>query len=113
LPFIATRTGRFLSISLNFGLSGNIPNGLGALTQLTSLSLSLNPGVGGNIPVSFSALTNLQFLDLSGCALRGTVPTGLANGLKSISTVNIADNRLGGSLPSTFGVWRGVYVMPT
>lgn len=99
-----------LSINYVETLGGTIPTGLGALVKLSTLSFAGDTGISGTLPVSFSALSKLQTFSIWDCALRGTIPTSWAGGLKAIKSIDIGRNYLGGSIPSVFSRWHGVYV---
>ena len=57
-------------------MSGEIPAGLGGLTELTVLNLSRNQ-LSGEIPAELGSLANLEVLSLSGNQLTGCIPAGL------------------------------------
>ncbi|KAJ0935119.1 putative non-specific serine/threonine protein kinase [Helianthus annuus] len=78
-------------------LTGDIPEGLGLLTQIHVLNLSHNM-LTGPIPVKFSNLTNIESLDLSYNNLVGKVPSELVK-LNSLSTFDVSFNNLSGRLP--------------
>ncbi|KAL2492445.1 receptor like protein 15 [Abeliophyllum distichum] len=84
-------------------LYGEIPTGLGKLSELHALNLSHN-NIIGTIPETFSNLSQLESLDLSYNNLSGKIPTGLVE-LKFLGVFTVAHNNLTGSkpvLPSVF-----------
>ena len=71
--------------------------------RVTALEL-VDRGLTGEIPVGIGILTNLQVLDLSWNSLVGNVPESLKN-LSNLRTLRLAGNRLRGCLPQN---WRNV-----
>ena len=67
----------FLSLEKN-KISGNIPNGIGNLTNLATLDMSNNK-LSGNIPFEIGKLQKLQYLALSQNNFFGNIPCSLGN----------------------------------
>nr|GEV29651.1 protein STRUBBELIG-receptor family 3 isoform X1 [Tanacetum cinerariifolium] len=76
--------------------TGNIPESLSSLTQLTALSLNDN-NLSGEIPDSFAGLTGLANLDISSNGLSGELPPSLGS-LSSLATFHLQNNQLSGTL---------------
>ena len=90
--------------TLNLGsnrLRGEIPAGLGNLTNLTELHVSFNQ-LSGTIPAGLGNLTNLKSLQLVGNLLSGGIPAGLGN-LTNLTELNLWSNRLSGEIPVELG----------
>ncbi len=90
--------------TLNLGsnrLRGEIPAGLGNLTNLTELHVSFNQ-LSGTIPAGLGNLTNLKSLQLVGNLLSGGIPAGLGN-LINLTELNLWSNRLSGEIPVELG----------
>ena len=83
-------------------LSGNIPNAIGTLSNLSMLDIGDNGRIGGSLPAVLGLLTSLSYLDLSGNEFQSTVPFQLAN-LENLKTLLIEDNEFIGQLPNEFG----------
>ncbi|KAJ3230398.1 hypothetical protein HDU78_008342 [Chytriomyces hyalinus] len=81
-------------------LTGNIPDGIGALQNLARLNLSHN-SLTGMLPSSFNLLPGLQRLDLSFNQLSGEFPA-LPN-LHALEFLQIDSNRFTGPIPTLFG----------
>lgn len=70
--------GRVESVVLkDNNLSGNIPNEIGNLTEVTTIELDLNQ-LTGTIPTEFSNLMALEILNLSNNQLIGSIPSSFA-----------------------------------
>nr|GMC90816.1 LRR receptor-like serine/threonine-protein kinase GSO1 [Ipomoea batatas] len=78
-------------------LSGNIPNQLGSLKNLTVLALQSNH-LTGAIPATLGDLSLLTRLDLSFNHLFGSIPAKLANAQK-LQVLDIRNNTLSGNVP--------------
>ncbi|KAL2474044.1 receptor like protein 13 [Forsythia ovata] len=78
-------------------LNGEIPTGLGKLSELHALNLSHNNLI-GTIPATFSNLSQIESLDLSYNNLSGRIPTGLVE-LKFLEVFTVAHNNLTGIIP--------------
>ncbi|KAG6581193.1 putative inactive receptor kinase, partial [Cucurbita argyrosperma subsp. sororia] len=82
------------------GLSGELPVGLGNLTQLQTLSLRFN-ALSGRIPADFANLRGLRNLYLQGNLFSGEIPAFLFD-LKNLVRLNMADNNFSGEISSGF-----------
>ena len=95
-------TGRVTGLILEANqLSGEIPDGLGALTNLATLNLGSNR-LRGEIPAGLGNVTNLTELHVSFNQLSGTIPAGLGN-LTNLTELNLWSNRLSGKIPVELG----------
>lgn len=74
-------------------LSGNLPNQLGHLRNLTSLDLS-NNGLSGKVPTGISELTKLTDLLLGFNNLEGTITEMHFSKTASLSNLELCDNSL-------------------
>ena len=83
------------------GLTGEIPPGIGCLTNLTFLGLNWN-SLEGEIPVEIGNLTNLTQLFLNGNQLIGQIPSEIGN-LISLEFLMLGNNQLTGEIPSEIG----------
>ena len=106
-------------------LTGQIPSGLGSLTNLESLDLGWNqltgtipPELGnlanlgflylnsnqltGTIPAELGSIANLIWLDLDGNQLTGTIPAELGS-IANLRWLDLADNQLTGTIPAELG----------
>ena len=95
-----------LSLGLN-QLQGSIPSSLG-LIDLVLLNLRGNQ-LSGSIPSSLGNLANLQYLWLEHNQLSGSIPPSLGNLDRLVPTnlgLNLAWNRLTGSIPSALCDWE-------
>lgn len=81
-------------------LTGSIPTDLGGLSKLTSLSLYKN-SLSGSIPVELGNLDNLQMLLLDTNELSGNIPSDLGN-LLNIVNLSLRNTNLNGSIPLSF-----------
>ncbi len=90
------KTLRGLGLPYN-DLTGNIPDELGSLEELTSLNLFSN-GLTGTIPREFGSLNKLYFLSLVGNGLRGKIPEELGQ-LAELEHMYISGNRFEGCVP--------------
>ncbi|CAA3014515.1 LRR receptor-like serine threonine- kinase GSO1 [Olea europaea subsp. europaea] len=78
-------------------LHGEIPDGLGKLSEIHALNFSHN-NLTGTIPTTFSNLLQLESLDLSYNNLGGRIPTGLSE-LNALAVFSVAHNNLTGMIP--------------
>ena len=90
----------YLHLGTN-NLSGGIPDALGNLSNLEYLSLSFN-ALSGEIPSSLGNLSNLEYLSLSFNALSGEIPSSLGN-LSNLESLDLYLNDLSGGIPSSLG----------
>ncbi|TYI56123.1 hypothetical protein E1A91_D11G188000v1 [Gossypium mustelinum] len=81
------------------GLSGQLPSGIGNLTQLQTLSLRFN-ALSGSIPADFAKLTSLRNLYLQGNRYSGEIPLFLFS-LQNLIRLNLASNNFTGSIPES------------
>ena len=91
--------------------SGTLPNGIGLLTQLTSLTIYGTPDeflpaqLTGSIPSSIGNLFRLQNLNFNKNAFVGTIPESVGR-LSSLTTLDLSSNadlNLNGTFPSWIG----------
>ena len=82
-------------------LTGQIPSGLGSLTNLRTLSLRGNQ-LTGTIPSQLGNLANIEWLSLSGNQLTGTIPNQLGN-LANLEWLSLSGNQLTGTIPNQLG----------
>ncbi|KAK4592256.1 hypothetical protein RGQ29_016683 [Quercus rubra] len=78
-------------------ISGNIPTGIGNLTNLESLYMGNNK-LSGHIPFEIGKLHKLQYLGLSANNIFGNIPSSLGN-LTILIGLHLQDNNLQGSIP--------------
>ncbi|KFK26382.1 hypothetical protein AALP_AA8G241000 [Arabis alpina] len=86
-------------------LTGQIPDGLFRLNNLTALLLYAND-LTGEIPKSISA-TNLEELDLSANNLTGSIPEPIGN-LTKLEYLNLFNNAFTGEIPVAIGKLPGL-----
>ena len=99
---LSGRPGRVTELYLSrLGLTGEIPEELGSLTNLRSLNLSSNQ-LTGEIPTELENLANLQSLLLFDNQLTGGIPLVLAN-LSNLQSLNLSSNQLTGEIPTELG----------
>ncbi|TPX53077.1 hypothetical protein CcCBS67573_g09760 [Chytriomyces confervae] len=84
----------------NCKIIGSIPDGIGALKNLTDLNLSRN-SLTGTLPSSFNLLFALETLNLSDHQLSGEFPT--LPSLHALKDLRINTNRFKGPVPTVFG----------
>ncbi|XP_010500295.1 PREDICTED: receptor-like protein 12 isoform X2 [Camelina sativa] len=89
---------RILNLSSN-AFTGHIPSSLANLTNLESLDLSQNMISGES---QICGLSSLEVLDLSDNNLQGSIPRCLETLMRSLSYLNLRNNRLNGILPEIF-----------
>ncbi|KAG6579047.1 putative inactive receptor kinase, partial [Cucurbita argyrosperma subsp. sororia] len=98
---VTCRGGRVAELRLpGVGLVGQLPLGLGNLTQLETLSLRSNL-LSGSIPSDFANLRSLRNLYLHRNLFSGEIPPVLFS-IKSLVRLNLAHNKFVGSIPSGF-----------
>ena len=82
-------------------LTGEIPEAVGDLTQLTILNLDNNK-LTGTIPAELGKLTQLTELRLNNNQLRGEIPEAVGN-LTQLTGLRLNNNQLTGTIPAA--VW--------
>ena len=82
-------------------LTGEIPPGLGSLSNLEELILIENH-LTGRIPTELGGLANLILLNLYGNQLSGEIPTELAT-LSNLRELSLSSNQLTGQIPTRTG----------
>ncbi|PRQ33578.1 putative non-specific serine/threonine protein kinase [Rosa chinensis] len=92
--------------SCNIG--GNIPHGIGNLSNLTVLDLGYNQ-LSGSIPTTMGRLQNLQGLYLTDNKLQGFIPDELCQLNNVVDLVLGGSNSLTSTVPST--VWGLTYIL--
>nr|XP_023904440.1 receptor kinase-like protein Xa21 [Quercus suber] len=90
----------------NNTISGNIPTGIGNLTNLEELDMGNNK-LSGHITFEIGKLHKLQILDLSANNIFGNIPYSLGN-LTILITLYLHDNNLQGSIPLSLGKCENV-----
>lgn len=89
--------GRVNSVGLfNNNLTGELPEAIGNLTQLTSLSLTDNL-LSGSLPDEIGQLVNLTDLSLSNNQFTGSLPESLFN-LKKLEILFLNNNQFSGNI---------------
>ncbi|KAF7089496.1 hypothetical protein CFC21_092458 [Triticum aestivum] len=83
-------------------LQGALPAELGRLRELSHLNLSDN-AIGGRLPPSLSRCRHLRTVLLHTNKLQGHIPPELFLSLRSLEVLNLGQNRLTGSIPSSVG----------
>jgi hypothetical protein len=81
------------------GLSGFIPDAIGALTGLVELSIG-NSVFQGAIPESIGQLSSLYSLNIRQSGLTGQIPQSLGN-CNQLANINLSRNMLEGEIPVT------------
>ncbi|KAI8926208.1 hypothetical protein BC831DRAFT_241658 [Entophlyctis helioformis] len=98
---VGCTNGRVTSITVqSAGLTGQLPETLGSLTELIELDLSVN-SLTGPIPSWLGNLSKLVKLQLSINQLSGTIPPSLSS-LSQLELLSLVDNKLTGSIPASF-----------
>jgi len=102
----------------NNGLTGEIPDQIGDLINLTYLNLYSNQ-LTGQIPSEIGNLTNLTYLDLQINQLSGQIPSEIGN-LTNLYLLHLNENYLAGHIPENIcdltidwsGIWSDYYQIP-
>ena len=82
------------------GLSGEISDKIGNLTQLVTLGLNDND-LSGAIPTTIAQCANLENLYLADNNLTETIPANIGD-LSKLSYLDLSHNNLSGTIPSSF-----------
>ncbi len=90
----------------NNRLSGGIPADLGEVTSLMSLGLENNQ-LNGHIPANLSALKKLRYLSIDNNQLSGIIPSGLS-ALTDLQFLSLSGNQLSGNIPTELGALTGL-----
>ncbi|CAH2045514.1 unnamed protein product [Thlaspi arvense] len=90
-----------LEFRSNPGLTGELPETIGSLSNLKSLVV-LENGFSGKLPRSVCNLSSLKRLVLAGNSFTGTIPDCF-NGFKDLLILDLSRNSLSGTLPSSIG----------
>ncbi|CAL4964713.1 unnamed protein product [Urochloa decumbens] len=93
---------RFLNLSSNCFISGDIPASLARLHHLNVLDLS-NNAFSGEVPANLSSCTNLVFMALRSNQLSGRVPPEFGDKLTRLKVVDLWNNSLTGVIPVSLG----------
>lgn len=94
--------GRVTALDLSaIGLSGELPEDIGVLTELTELDLSDNQ-LSGAMPAEIGELVNLEELYLNGNQFSGALPASLGN-LANLEALHLHDNGFGAEFPAALG----------
>ena len=91
------------------GLTGEIPDEIGALTDLQSLDLRWN-SIEGLIPLAIENLATLKILLLSGNSLSGPIPWQLGN-LSALERLDVSYNNLSGRIPAELSLPLNLYAV--
>ncbi|MBT6999253.1 MAG: M6 family metalloprotease domain-containing protein, partial [Prolixibacteraceae bacterium] len=95
---VTVENGRVININLESNnLTGEIPDEICSLSNLSSLNLSNNK-LSGNIPSEVAEWENLSSLDLSNNMLIGMIPRGFGD-LTKFEVLELASNKLTGRIP--------------
>lgn len=90
---------KYISLSNN-GLTGELPEELGNLTELESLYLGSNQ-LAGNLPESMGNLTQLKYVSLAYNNLTGNIPESFASWMNTLETISLSGNSFSGRLPES------------
>lgn len=90
-------------IDLNYnGLTGEIPVGLMAVSNLQTLNLSFNTSLTGEIPTEIGQLAFLETLNFARTGLSGSIPLEIWN-LTNLRNLNLSSTWVGGNIPPEIG----------
>ena len=91
--------GRVTALDLSsIGLSGELPEDIGLLTELTELNLS-NNSLSGALPAEMGDLVNLEELYLNNNRFSGALPASLGN-LVNLTDLHLHGNQFGAEFPA-------------
>jgi hypothetical protein len=91
---------RIMDLGYN-DLTGHLPSYLGSLTQLRDIGLYLN-SLSGSVPSEYGLLLNLNNLELYANDLIGQLPSTLGS-LSQLTNLDLEENSLSGTVPSEYG----------
>ncbi|KAJ8618126.1 hypothetical protein MRB53_014312 [Persea americana] len=91
----------------SMGLSGQLIDEIGGLTELRILDLSFNRGLTGPVSPLIGNLQNLTTLILVGCHFTGNIPNEIGN-LKKLSYLALNSNYFTGNMPPSLGMLSNV-----
>ncbi|GLT97314.1 hypothetical protein SLE2022_148860 [Rubroshorea leprosula] len=98
--FCSSEDGGVIKLRLpGAGLIGQLPRGIGNLTQLQTLSLRLN-ALSGTIPDDFANLTALRYLFFNGNNFSSDIPGFLFN-LPNLIKLDLSKNNFSGVIPAS------------
>ncbi|XP_062162229.1 receptor-like protein EIX2 [Alnus glutinosa] len=89
-----------IDLSYN-NFNSSIPHWLSNVSGLSTINLASNYYIGGDIPIGLGHLTNLRILDLGGNNLIGMIPSSFSN-LCNLQTLDLQTNNIIGMIPSSF-----------
>ena len=103
------------------GLTGEIPDEIGTLTQLRHLSMTNgwmsspgedieHPSLTGEIPTSILNLTNLIYLSFSFNGLTGSIPVNIGY-LEKLETLFLTFSGLSGNIPNSIGNLQNLTIL--
>ncbi|KAK1557326.1 hypothetical protein Q3G72_022580 [Acer saccharum] len=87
--------------AVNCKIKGNIPRGIGKLSNLTNFELNNNQ-LTGSIPIEIGKMRQLQVLNLDGNRLQGSIPSENCK-LRKLGDLYLSDNKFFGSIPACLG----------
>ena len=100
---VTMEEGKITQLNLSgFGLNGQLPSGIGTLTDLTKLTLSSNPGLTGPLPSTMGNLVNLDALLAVTTGLQGPLPKEMGN-LNKLTNLQLNNNNITGTIPDEWG----------
>ncbi|XP_049936924.1 leucine-rich repeat receptor protein kinase HPCA1-like isoform X2 [Nymphaea colorata] len=106
---ITCNNGRVVTLTLaSMNLKGTVASDIGSLTQLQFLDLSNNPGISGQIPQNIGNLLNLTRLMLLTCSFTGPIPLTIGN-LAQLVYLDLNSNKLTGNIPASLGRLSNLY----
>ncbi|KAI8825480.1 hypothetical protein BJ741DRAFT_631927 [Chytriomyces cf. hyalinus JEL632] len=97
IPTVFRRPSKLTVLQVEYNHFSAIPPSIGQLTSLGELLISGNP-ISSEIPAEMWNLPAMRVLEMSGCHLFGSL-AGIG-ALRNLWYLNVANNQLGGRLPS-------------
>ena len=91
----------FLNFEEN-DLTGNIPDALFNVVGLTQLDFTSNPRFGGTLSTRIGELTSLTNFDIGQCDFTGTLPDEVGR-LPNLNVLRVQGNEFTGTIPQTMG----------